>query len=230
LSPKTKRRVFVSVLMVAMMLPAEVVLLKALQASNDKVAADQWVADLDGTSLDSAAGSIQSYSLPYRRAIMGALNPAQRAKVWRGHIDQYIANHSGLDRAALNALKAGQAALTSTALGEKATAAERAALEDAGKQIDAALGEEEANYITRDLGYRTTALAGGEPLLDKLANFVRNQFILMARQDSCECAADRDCGYYVAYCSTSVGCETDSDWPMCGYWWNSPCNGLCASL
>lgn len=230
MSPKIKRRVFLSVLMVTMLLPAEVVLLKALQASDDKVAADQWASDLDGSSLASASDSIQSYSLPYRRAIMGKLSAAQRAKVWRNHIDLYISGHPGLDRAALNVLKAAQDALTSTALGEKATVGERAALEEAGKQIDAALGEEEANYITRDLGPRTTSLAAGEPVLDRLASLVRNQFILMARLDSCECAADRDCGYYVAYCTTSVGCEVDSDWPMCGYWWNSPCNGLCASL
>ena len=230
MSPRIKRRVFLSVLMVAMLLPAEVVLLRALQAPSDEVAADQWVTDLGGASLDAAADSIQSYSLSYRRAIMARLSPSRRARVWREHIDQYISGHPGLDRAALNALKAGQAALTSTALGEKATLAERAALEDAGKQIDAALGEQEADYITRDLGPRTTSLAGGEPVLDKLASFVRNQFILLARLDSCECAADRDCGYYVAYCTTSVGCETDGDWPMCGYWWNSPCNGLCASL
>jgi hypothetical protein len=219
-----------SLVMVAMLLPAEVVLLKALQSSNDKVAADQWVAQLDGKSLDSAAGSIQSYSLPYRRAIMGALSAAQRAKVWRGHIDQYIANHPGLDRVALNALKAGQAALTSTALGERATVGERAALEEAGRQIDAALGEDEANFVTRDLGDRTMALAGAEPLLDKMANFVRNQFILMARMDECDCSGDRDCGYYISYCSSQTGCESDTSWPMCGYWWNSPCNGLCAAI
>jgi hypothetical protein len=230
LSPKTKRRVFLSVLLVAMLLPAEVVLLKALQASNDKVAAEQWAAELDDATLDSAADSIQSYSLPYRRAIMGKLSAAQRAKVWRDHINQYIARHPGLDLAALNALKAGQSALTSTALGEKATAAERAALEDAGRQIDAALGEQEANYISRDLGPRTTSLAGGEPLLDRLASFVRNQFIVMARLDQCDCAGDRDCGYYVSYCDTGYPCQSDSSWPMCGFWWNTPCNGMCSFI
>jgi hypothetical protein len=229
-SRKTKRRVFLSLLMVAMMLPAEVVLLKALQTPNDKVAADEWVANLDSTAVDSAASSIQSYSLPYRRAIMSKLNASQRAKVWRDHIDQYIAGHPGLDRAQLNALQAGQSALTSTALGDKATAAERAALEDAGRQIEAALGVEEADYIARYLGTKDTSLANAEPLLDKLANFVRNQFILMARLDQCDCAGDRDCGYYVSYCDTSYPCQSDSSWPMCGYWWNTPCNGMCSFI
>ena len=107
---------------------------------------------------------------------------------------------------------------------------ERAALEEAGKQIDAALSEEESNYVTRDLGTRTATLAGGEPLLDKLANYARNQFILMARTSDCECAADRDCGYYVAYCNTSYGCNVSTGWPMCGYFWNTPCNGMCSAL
>lgn len=229
MSPKTQRRVFVSLLMVALTLPAEVVLLKALQAPNDKVAATEWAADLDGASLDAAAESIQSYSVAYRRAIMGALSPKKRAAVWRDHIDQYMASRR-LDVAAVDALKAARAALTPTVLGEKATAAERAALEEAGKQIDAALSEEESNYVTRDLGTRTATLAGGEPLLDKLANYARNQFILMARTSDCECAADRDCGYYVAYCNTSYGCNVSTGWPMCGYFWNTPCNGMCSSI
>jgi len=229
-SPKTQRRVFVSLLMVALTLPAEVVLLKALQAPNDKVAATEWAADLNRTSLDAAARSIQSYSVAYRRAIMGALSPNKRAAVWRDHIDDYLASHRRLDDAAVGALKAARAALTSTVLGEKATAAERAALEEAGKQIDAALGEEESNYVTRDLGTRTATLAGGEPLLDRLANYARNQFILMARLSDCDCAGDRDCGYYVAYCNTSYGCNVSSGWPMCGYFWNTPCNGMCSAL
>ena len=122
MSPKTQRRVFVSLLMVALTLPAEVVLLKALQAPNDKVAATEWAADLDGASLDAAAESIQSYSVAYRRAIMGALSPKKRAAVWRDHIDQYMASRR-LDVAAVDALKAARAALTPTVLGEKATAA-----------------------------------------------------------------------------------------------------------
>jgi hypothetical protein len=229
-SPKTKRRVFVSVLMVAMMLPAEVVLLKALQTPNDKVAANEWVADLDGQSIDSAASSIQSYSLPYRRAIMGALSPARRASVWRRHIDQYLATQHGLDAAAVSALRAAQGALTPTVLGENGTAAERQALEDAGRQIEGVLGEEAADYITRHLGRKDASLANAEPLLDKLANFVRNQFILAARLDQCDCAGDRDCGYYVSYCDTSYPCQSDSSWPMCGYWWNTPCNGMCSFI
>jgi len=229
-SPKTKRRVFVSVLMVALTLPAEVVLLKAMQSPNDKVAADQWVADLDVASLDAAAKSIQSYSVPYRRAIMGALSPDARAGVWRDHIDQYIANHRGLDSAALGALAAAETALTPTVLGDKAKAAERATLEAAGKQIEAVLGVEEANYLARDLGARSPTLANAEPLLDKLASLVRNQFILLARSPDCDCAGDQECGYYISYCSGSAGCHADGSWPMCGYWWNSPCNGLCSPL
>ena len=230
MSPKTKRRVFLSLLMVALTLPAEVVLLKALQAPNEKVAAEQWVAELDRAALGNAAKSIQSYSIPYRRAIMGALSPAERAAVWRDHIEQYVGSHRGLDAAAVDALKRAQAALTPTVLGEKATAAEQANLDEAGKQIEAVLGLEEANYVARDLGSRSTGLASAEPLLDKLANFARNRLILLARADQCNCASDGECGYYTALCDTSSGCETDGSWPMCGYWWNTRCNGMCTLI
>jgi hypothetical protein len=215
--------------MVALTLPAEVVLLKALQAPNDQVAASQWVAELDSTELDAVSKSIQSYSVAYRRAIMAALQPAERAAVWRDHIDQYLASHRGLDAAAVDALQDAQAALTPTVLGDNSRAAERAHLEVAGKHIEALLGVEEANYIARDLGARTATMASAEPLLDRLASFARNQFILLARADDCDCGSDQECGYYLYYCSGSQGCNVDDSWPMCGYWWNSPCNGLCTS-
>jgi hypothetical protein len=230
-SPKTQRRVFLSLLMVALTLPAEVVLLKALQAPNDKVAADQWAAELDSESLESASKAIQSYSIEYRRAIMGALSPDRRAAVWRDHIDQYVSTHRGLSDEALGALKAAQAALTPTVLGDAGTLAERERLEAAGKQIHAVLSSEDATFITHDLGSRTAStLAGAEPLLNRLASFARNQFAVLARLEWCDCAGDRDCGYYGAYCNTQQGCQMDDDWPMCGYWWSTPCNGLCTAI
>ena len=137
---------------------------------------------------------------------MGALSPARRAAVWRGHIDQYLASHRGLDAAAVDALRAARAALTSTVLGDKARARERATLEAAGKHIEDVLGVEAANYVVRDLGSReTSSLASGEPVLEKLANFARHQFMLLARVDDCECSSDGDCGYYAVYCNTSYG-------------------------
>ena len=231
MSPKTRRRVFVSVLMLALTLPAEVVLLKALQAPNDKVASEQWVVELDSASLRAAADSIQSYSVPYRRAIMGALSPARRAAVWRDHIDQYLSSHRGLDATAVDALRAARAALTSTVLGNRARAGERASLEAAGRHLEDVLGIDVANYVARNLGSRErSSLASGEPVLEKLANFARHQFVLLARVDACECSSDGDCGYYGAYCNTSYGCRTDYSWPMCGYFWNSPCNGVCSAI
>jgi hypothetical protein len=73
------------------------------------------------------------------------------------------------------------------------------------------------------------AFAGAEPMLLQLASFVRRQFTALARLEDCDCADDWGCGYYTAYCSTSQACRNDNSWPMCGYWWNTPCNGLCAA-
>jgi hypothetical protein len=211
-------------------LPAEVVLLKALQAPDDKTAAQQWVDGLESAELTSAAGSIQSYPFLYRREIMRALPATRRARVWQGHIAQYIASHKELDGGAVDALRGAQRALTATALSEEASSADRSALEASAKQIEALLGREEALYVAHDLGPVTPTFASAEPLLLKMASFVRGKFMVLARSQHCDCSDDRGCGYYISYCSTSQNCQVDNNWPMCGYFWNQPCNGLCEAL
>ena len=188
--------------------------------------------ELDGASLRAAAESIQSYSVAISsRRSWARCHPTRRAAVWRYHIDQYVASHEESRRRRGGALRAARAALTPTVLGEKATARERANLEAAGKVLDAVLGEEESNYITRDLGTRTTTLAGAEPLLDKLANFARTP----VHPDGAARATvnARPIGTAVTTSRTATrvtGANVSTGWPMCGYFWNSPCNGMCSAL
>ena len=126
---------------------------------NDKVAADQWAAELDGASLRAAAESIQSYSVAYRRAIMGALSPDRRAAVWRNHIDAYVGEPSGIWTTPRSGrLKTARAALTATVLGERPTArpSARSSRRPARCWMRSSASDE-ANYVTRDLGPRGNA-------------------------------------------------------------------------
>lgn len=230
MTPKTRRRVFLSVLLLILTLPAEFVLLKALQSPNDQAAAREWVEGLGAGELGSAADGIQAYSFTYRREIMRALPAEGRASVWRRHIDQYIGARSELDPGAVEVLRAAQRALTADALADNGSAAARDALHAAALNIEAVLGQATAVYIAHDLGPTSSRFASADPLILKLASFAREQFTVLARTPDCDCADDYGCGYYGSYCDTSAGCRSDSQWPMCGYWWNTPCNGLCSAI
>jgi hypothetical protein len=216
--------------MLILTLPAEFVLLKALQSPDDRTAAREWVGELGAADLASAAERIQAYSFTYRREIMRALPADRRASVWRKHIDQYISARNELDGGAVEALRAAQRALTAEALADDGPAAARDALQAAALNIEALLGREEAAYIAHDLGPTESRLATADPLILKLASFAREQFTLLARLPDCDCSGDDGCGYYGSYCETSAGCRSDNQWPMCGYWWNTPCNGLCSAI
>ena len=83
MTSKTRRRVFVCMVVAALTLPAESILLKALETPTVDGAAQAWVTSLPPDVLTGAAGSIQSFPFAYRRQIMTALSPWLRSRVWR---------------------------------------------------------------------------------------------------------------------------------------------------
>src|SRR6187401_1886451 len=87
---RTRRTLFVSMLVLALTLPAETILLKALQSPTDAEAIQAWASDLDSAQLATAASRIQTYPFAYRKEILRALTPEQRSGVWRSHIAAYI--------------------------------------------------------------------------------------------------------------------------------------------
>jgi hypothetical protein len=219
--------VFLSVVALALTLPAEVILLKALQQTSDKEAAQEWVNGLSAADLDTAADAIQGYSFNYRKEIMRAVKPERRAAIWQRHLEQYVKGHPELDAAAVDLLRSAQAGLTARALSQP-TDEDRAAIKAVAGQIEAVLGRDEAIYLLHDLGPRQQVLAGAEPLSLKLATLVRHQFALLARSEDCDCADDFGCGGYSEEC-TSEYCQWDVDWPMCGWGWMDVCTGLCGT-
>ena len=54
MTPKSRRRVFLACLVVALTLPTESILLKALSSQSDVEIAQEWVADLSDTQIASA--------------------------------------------------------------------------------------------------------------------------------------------------------------------------------
>jgi hypothetical protein len=222
---RTRRTLFISFLVLALTLPAETILLKALQSPNDITAVQGWVADLDSAELTSAANQIQSYPFLYRKEIMRALTPDARSSVWRNHIATYIRQHPELGSDAVNALNAAIAVATPHALSADATKTEVAASVAVGEQISTLLGRDTAKYLLYYLGPVDGTFASREPLTMKLASFVRSHFVVLA--ESCDCAMYFGCDIWGGECTQSTWCDSNSAWPACGWLFNSTCDALC---
>jgi hypothetical protein len=226
MTARTRRKLFVALLALALTLPAETILVKALQASNDSDAVQQWAVGLSTTNLETAASNIQTYPFLYRKAIMRALTPDLRARVWRSHLESYVRQHPELTAEAISALQAAENALTPTVLSEKAGAMERTSLNMAADQVQRLVGQDTAKYLMYYLGPKDGTFASAEPLTMKLASMVRHQFALLAQYPMCDCSLWYGCDGD-GRCVSNQYCDADVNWPMCGWWFNSPCDGLC---
>jgi hypothetical protein len=218
------------VLVVALTLPLESVLLQAVSTATPTEAAIQWAAGLSADSLDRAGDQIRAYPFIYRRAIMRALSPERRSQVWRANINDYIQSHPDLNAGTVAVLQAA-ADLASPENLSNPTAEARVRVKLIGDQVQALIGQEEAQTVLYRLGPRDGTFASLEPTRLRLANWVRAKFIAMARfTRDCDCSVDWGCDGFFTYCKANTGCQIDDEWPMCGWLWDWVCDGLCAGI
>lgn len=210
---------------VAITLPAESILLQAVTTDSGQ-AVTEWVASLSDASVNAAADQVQDYPLAYRKAIMGRLSAKRRSQVWQHHIEMYIDHNPQLDQTTVTALQAALDAASEDAF-ENPTTATRARVAAAGQQLLTLIGREDTEFLLFRLGPRDGTFASLEPISQKLANYVRHAFVVLARVDDCECNVDFGCGGYANHCEGGTGCTPDTSWPMCGWFWNDPCDGEC---
>jgi hypothetical protein len=223
----TRRRVILAAFVVALALPAEAVLLQALSDPDPKLAIRSWVSSLDETTLAAVADSVQDYPLAYRKEILRALDPDRRARTWRKHIRRYIDEHPDLDSSAVVTLEAALV-LASPSVFEQPTAEDRARVTAIAEQLVALIGREEAEKVLYRLGPRDGQFASREPLSMRLSNWVRGVAVAMADGTAdCDCNIDFGCDGYTTVCAAGTGCEVDSSWPACGWFWMEDCNGRC---
>jgi hypothetical protein len=211
----------------ALALPAETILLKALQFSTDAQAAQTWAADLDASDLAAAGNEIDSYPFVYRKELLRAMKPDARAAVWRAYIGKYMRQHPELPSDALNALNAAIAATTPELLSGKASKATTASANLVAEQVQALLGKETARLLLYSLGPMDANSASREPLTLKLASYVRNHFVVRADFSPCDCAMTQGCYAAEGLCQNVIYCVPDENWPMCGWWWGYACDGHC---
>jgi hypothetical protein len=210
----------------AVTVPAESILLQALSTTDSTQAVNLWAGSLSNTSLDAAVDSVQDYPFAYRKAIMGRLSAGRRSDVWRRHIQMYIDHNPQLDPTTVSALEAAKDAASPDAF-DSPTTATRARVAAAAEQLTTLIGREDTEYLLFRLGPRDGTFASLEPISQRLANYVRQAFVALARADDCECNVDFGCGGYTVHCEGGTGCTPDTSWPMCGWLWNDPCDGSC---
>jgi hypothetical protein len=227
MTTRTRRRVLVSLVVLALTLPAESILLKAVAAPNVKDAAKQYVTALSSLQLQAAAGRIQTYPLAYRRQIMAALTPDVRAKVWQNHVANYEAQHPGLDANTASRLDAVAALITPELLSDP-TASERAQVLALIGDIQQSIGADDARSLFRQLGPDDGFKTVSEPIVEKLANYVRKSVELLADGSVCDCNDDTDCSTAATVCGDDNGCSpTGGMWPFCGWLWMEDCHKQC---
>jgi len=225
MSRKTRRHLFVSLIVIALSLPVEGILLQALSSSPRDVIRT-WVSSLSLADLQEISHDLPAYPLDYRKAVMAQLTPKMRAAIWLEHIDRYIAAHPDLSSDALPVLGALRTVITPEMLGTP-TADVRAQVSSLAEQLSSVLGKDETEYLLYRLGPRDGTFASAEPISHKLTNTVRGWIVVLANAGGCDCSTGSSFCAASSDCVSSSGCEVDDSWPMCGWLWSDPCDGSC---
>lgn len=224
MTAKTRRRLVVCFVAVALTLPVETILLRAVSQSSAQ-AAKAWAQSQSDVQLQIVAGRIQSLPPAYRREVMRRLAPAVRSAVWRAHLYSYIAQHNSLDASSQALLYNITSLLTPQALSTP-TADERTQLTILAEQGVVLLGRDDAEYLFARLGPKSLQIASGLPMGERLVEFVRSNFVVEASGEDCDCHTGFGCEWPFR-CDGGRDCNIDDVWPMCGWWYNQYCDGVC---
>jgi hypothetical protein len=221
MSPRTRRRVFLSVLVVALTLPVETLFLQTLA----KTSVQQWADGLSSDQVAADVSGIEQFPFAYRRALMARLPATAQARVWQNHINAYIQANPSLPGASVTALRNVAGMLTGDLLSNP-TDAQRSALQAAGALVQTLLGRDVAWDLMYQLGPPDgAATTAAVPLTMRLKEYLNDKLTLLARDSDCECAMNFGCYDMNSHCSQELSCNVTS-WG-CGWFWLYTCNGLC---
>lgn len=233
LTGRTCRFVIACAVVAAVAVSLETVLLAALRAPDASAAAASWARHLGDRDLQEAALRIQTYPYFYRRAIMSALEPEERAQVWRRYLANYIANHNELAVPARALIARAASAMTPDVFDDNPPADHVAELANIFDVSVTMLGRRTAT----DLFMRLGPDDGGYeslPIAERVTNIVRDWITLHARSADCECSSQFSTSCDVGgatgdTCTDTSSCEPVISWPMCGVAWAAPCGGVCTT-
>ena len=236
MSAPTRNRLMMCLVIGLITLPAEALLFPVARTPNPTVAAAEWTASLDPTELRAAASNIDAYPSPYRRAIMTALPPADRAEAWRGYFHAYISSHPELTAEQLTALNESIDVITPDAFAAPPAPEIKDRIGRAFAHTQQALGVQAATELFVTLGPKQLKKANALPFSQRIGDRLRSWRVVSASASNadlveCNCNIDIDtCDLEPdpwLICSEQYICEFDLSWPMCGPLWSWACTGWC---
>ena len=231
MTASTRSRLMLCLVVGLIALPAEALLLPVARTPNPITAAVEWSATLDTAELREAASNIDAYPPVYRKAIMGALTPADRSAAWRQFFQNYLDTHPSLSAEQSAVLREAIEIASPEAFGTAIPAETRKRITDVFARAQASLGPNAAKELFVTLGPKQSARANALPLTQQLADRMRSWRVVNADSVECNCNIEIDtCDLmpnpWLA-CSELYTCEFDLDWPMCGPLWSWACTGWC---
>lgn len=228
---RTRRLLIACAVLIALAVPVEAVLLAVIRTPDAAAAARNWAASLSPSDLQDVALHIQEYPYLYRRAIMTALEPDDRAQVWHRYLNGYLAANPDLDANGRLLVNRALAAMTADVFNDDPPVDQVAELASVFDVSVSVLGRRTATDLFMRLGPEDGSDAA-LPAAVRVSNAVREWVTLHARAADCDCSTRFITSCDVAgaagdSCSDAASCDPDLRWPMCGTAWAVPCNGLC---
>ncbi len=234
MTASTRGRLMVSLIIALIALPAEALLLPVARTPNAAAAALEWTATLKPAELRDAAANIHEYPGLYRRAIMGALSPADRSDAWRAFLRSYLTSHPSLTSDQVTVIQDAIDVASPDAFSLPVPAALKEQIGRVFAKSEAVLGKAAATELFVTMGPKDPAGANALPLTQRLADRVRSWTVVSAAEEDttpCNCNIDIDTCDMLPdpwlKCSELYACEFDLDWPMCGPFWSWACTGWC---
>ncbi len=227
----TRRRLTLCLVVAVLTLPVETVLLPVAWNPDPNAAAAEWVDGLAPADLRLAAYEIDRYPAHYRRAMLSALTPDDRADAWRAQFDRYVDTHRNLSAEQRAVVREARALLTPSAFQPPLSPDLRDRIDVMFKRSVEVLGDAGAKELFVTLGPADPGEANALPLRQRLADSVRSWRVASARRTDCNCNVEIDtCDIgpdpWLA-CSELYTCQFDLSWPMCGPLWSWACTGWC---
>ena len=232
MTARTRGRVMLCLVLGLVVLPAEAILLPVARTPSAAVAAAAWTDTLSPGELQSAALQIEAYPLVYRRSILKALDPQDRAEVWQAHVQRYLARERSLTQPQVAVLQRALELLSPEAFMPPLAPDHAAGITTMFEDAVALLGPKAANELFVTLGpSRVSWRASALPWTQQLGDRVRAWRVAEAELPDCNCNIEIDtCDISWdpwLQCSELYSCNFDLNWPMCGPLFSWACTGWC---
>lgn len=235
MTARTRRRLTFCLVLGAITLPVEMLLLPVARTPDQRQAAEEWVAGLSAREVAGATARVEAYPALYRRALMATLTPEDRARVWRGQFEKFLATHEDLSVEQRAVLTDAMALMTADAFRPPLSADLSAEITRVFDEATRVLPGQSAKELFVSLGPKDALTASALPLTQRMADRIRSWRVASASGADCNCSIDIDtCDIWPEpdwlQCSEQYTCNMDLSWPMCGPLWSWACTGWCRVL